>query len=283
MSNMMESFSPHDLALTERLIDSGLTDAQRNFLRARTAPHHLFAVVSWGCAATTWLARALNSHHDIFCAHCLGNALMNLGGAPSISGLAYLRILAGQGGYKAVGDVHGVARHEIKPLRAALGDEFGCAILVREPLARLRSQFSLFRRCGYQGWGNLDYVDSISETAGLDPKSLSVEQRHALHGINMLNAIIDERATDARIFRIEDVTSSPRPFTDLVLEITGGKVDCDPAWAELVIGMTPTNRHISYASAEIDNWTITMLGRVVKKEAWDHWCPVDGKERSGKV
>src|SRR5436305_15337620 len=31
----------------------------------------LFAVISWGCSATTWVAPTLNSHPDVFCLHNL--------------------------------------------------------------------------------------------------------------------------------------------------------------------------------------------------------------------
>ncbi|WP_420963324.1 hypothetical protein [Brucella sp. IR073] len=257
--------SPYPLAA--KFWKPSLNDTQTNFLSAAPFAGHAFAVVSWGCAATHWLAWALNAHPDIFCEHHV-NPLMT--GLDIISrpldGLEYLRLLLiDKHSYKAVGDVHGIARHEINALRETLGDDFGCAILVREPLARVRSQLARF---SYQGGANnSDYVDSLAAAADLDPQALTTKQLDRLHGINMLNAIIEEEATGARIFRMEDITRDPSAFTDLVTEITKGKIACDSSWVETVLNRPRPNVH-GPTPVELDDWTMTMLGRVVKKEAW---------------
>ena len=79
---------------------------------AKDAPlPFLFCVVSWGCAATQWLANTLNSHPDIFCVHCENQFWERLGGARNLDGWQYLRILGCQSpGSRACGDVHGVSR-----------------------------------------------------------------------------------------------------------------------------------------------------------------------------
>lgn len=257
-------------SLSERLQDNSLTEEQRRILSAAPLPLHLFAIISWGCTATKWLARVLDSHIDIRCEHYETRAWSLFGRTPQLTSLDYLRVLAfDHEDYKAVGDVHGIARDEIPLLRATLGDKFGCAIIVREPMARLRSQFNLFHFWNYRGWGRLKYVDKLALSAGVRPKSLSVEQRHMLHGINMLNAIIEEQAVDARIFRMEDITSDAEALRNLVVEITGTKVDCDSAWLENVFHSMPSiNQHQGPTSSDFDDWTTNMIGRIVKQEAW---------------
>jgi len=65
----------------------------------------LFVVVSWGCAATRWLATILNNHPEIFCVHALREYWPGIGRED----VSYLYTLASHGAvYKAVGDVHGI-------------------------------------------------------------------------------------------------------------------------------------------------------------------------------
>ena len=106
---------------------------------------HLFAVVSWGCAATAWLARVLNSHTDVFCVHQANVKWSLFSEAPRLDDVLYMRLIRNLGrGHAAAGDVHGIDRNKIALLREAYGEGFDCAVVVREPLSRLRSQFSLF-------------------------------------------------------------------------------------------------------------------------------------------
>src|SRR4029450_3655043 len=192
-----------------------------------------------------------------------------VGGGRRLDGLAYLRVLRMQSvGYLAAGDVHGVNRMEIPALRTALGDMFGCAVLVREPLARLRSQLALFRQHDFKGWGDLQYVESIAESAGVAPASLTIEQRHFIHGASMLNAILEEREI-ARVFRSEDLTSDPGMLCDLVTELTRGSVSSAPQWAESAMTIRPANRHAPASASMLNEWEINVLRSCVKPEAWN--------------
>jgi hypothetical protein len=56
----------------------GLSDFQAAFLKYHSSPQQ-FAVVSWGCAATSWLARVLNGHPDIYCVHAANRVWEVLG------------------------------------------------------------------------------------------------------------------------------------------------------------------------------------------------------------
>ena len=90
-------------------------------------------MISWGCAATHWLARALNSHADIFCVHAGNFSRHQYGRAPYLDGPEYLQVIGQMGcSYAAAGDVHGVNIRTIMklravPLAAGLGARLWCA------------------------------------------------------------------------------------------------------------------------------------------------------------
>jgi hypothetical protein len=245
-----------------------LTDDQRRALR-QYPPTHAFAVISWGCAATGWLAKALNAHPDIFCVHAGNWFLATLGGAPYMQGVPYLRMLASQGyAHRAAGDVHGVSRSDVPELRRVFRDGFGCAVMVRDPLPRLKSQFSLFRKnAESRAWGDLGYLDPQIRDTGLDPAELSYEDKLTFHGANMLNAILDERAV-GRVFRIEDLTTNPAVLLELVDEITNGKVPHNEAWAERIVGTPAVNRHKEGEDAPFDEIQRRAIRTCVRPEAW---------------
>lgn len=247
--------------------DLSESEAQAGVL-TRHPPTHVFAIISWGCAATAWIARAVNSHPDIYCVHAANMFWSSLGNVPRLDGLRYLTLLGSQASfYSAAGDVHGVHRAAVPELRATLGEMFGCAVVVREPVARLRSQYRLFQEANFHGWGDLAYVDAIAESARIDPSTLSREQRHFLHGVNMLNAVVAEQQI-GRIFRCEDVTSNPEALCELVGEVTRGKVACDRRWAEAAIGAKPVNAHSGDAPLQLGEWEWRVLRSCVTTAAW---------------
>ena len=89
----------------------GLSDGE--IARLNSFPEHqLFAVISWGCAATLWLHKVLNTHPEIFCLHALNNELFSTSTTKSekkIDGLEYFQVIAKLAhGYKAIGDIYGV-------------------------------------------------------------------------------------------------------------------------------------------------------------------------------
>jgi hypothetical protein len=91
-----------------------LPEHQRRLLVDYPAPH-LFAVVSWGCAATGWTARTLNSHPDIFAVHAANTAWAMLGGGRTLTGVEYMRVLGMLGtNHAAAGDVHGITAYDIE-------------------------------------------------------------------------------------------------------------------------------------------------------------------------
>ena len=258
------SMSKHDNLLC--LADETMTPEQRFALGALPLVN-LFAVVSWGCAATSWLARALNSHPDIYCEHAANVAWNRFAQAQVPDGIGYLRVIAAQASaYKAAGDVHGISRNDIPRLRSLLGDAFEAAVLVRDPLLRLQSQAALFKRWNYRMWGDLAYVDAVMMHNGIDPATLSIEQRHFVHGVLCLNAITDEQ-TVGRVFRSEELTTDPEALADFVALLTRKCVVPSVDWAKRAIAVGPVNTHRTGISA-FGQWEKDVIRRCVTREAW---------------
>ena len=229
----------------------------------------LFCVVSWGCAATHWLANTLNSHPDIYCAHCENLFWERLGGARSLDGWQYLRILGAElSASRACGDVHGVSLDTIPDLRAKLGQHFNCAILVREPLPRLRSQIALFENYPVKSVWKVDYVQNFIDQGVWLPQD-NIANRLFLHGVNMLNKIIEEEKV-APVWRTEDLTTDATVLTRFVENLMRGHVRVEPEWAERAVHRPPSNAHSSRKAPtrQFEPWQIETITKVVKPQAW---------------
>jgi hypothetical protein len=250
------------------LADSATTDLQRQWLELSPLPN-LFAVVSWGCSATVWLARALDAHEDIFCAHAVNHIWREFTKAQMPDDLSYLRVLALQGWtYRAVGEVHGIGRGEVPKLRSLLGDAFEAVVLTRDPMARLASQIALYTKSRYVGWGDLAYIDEVAARHLIDPATLSKEQRHFIHAVECLNVIVEEQKV-GRIFRMEDVTDSPKAFAELVTVVTRGQVEVRRRWAAQMVKTKPANSHRSrYQHPRFQEWEEDIIRRCITQEAW---------------
>ncbi|MBX3736343.1 MAG: hypothetical protein KF715_06640 [Candidatus Didemnitutus sp.] len=235
-------------------------------------PPRLFAVVSWGAAGTSWLARALNAHPDIFCVHAAGTMWKIFAGCPPVDGVEYLRIVGAQGyAHACAGDVHGVSRHTIPALRQEFGDRFRSAVLVRDPLPRLRSQLALMNRLrAFQGW-DVSHVDMMARTCGFDPTGWSYDERLQFHAANMLNAIVEETAVGP-IFRLEDISRSATSLEALLRHLTAGEVTAPMWWAKHVLESRPVNSHASSVSNVALNISPELLRAVLRPEAIKIYC-----------
>ena len=229
----------------------------------------LFAVVSWGCAATAWIARILNAHPDVFCVHQANVKWSILSDTPRAADGLYMRIVQSLGrGHIAAGDVHGIDRRQIAALREEYGERFDCAVVVREPLSRLRSQFSFFSEFhARRSWGDLSYVDELAAKAGLELASLSYEQRLIIHGTNMLNAIVEERDL-APVWKCEDLTVNPEALCRFVAQLTRGKVLPDTEWAKQAQLIAPMNQH-GAGGRELTDWHWHVIRNCVQPAAWN--------------
>lgn len=243
--------------------------------RAAGAPH-LFAVVTWGAAATTWLAKALNSHSEVLCFHHCNVEFLKFNPRVVVDGVDYVAmILAAGEGYQAVGDVHGLTRRDIPVLRSTFGDRLSTAVVVREPIARLRTTLAHFERSGtahderYRA-SVADYIDGVIDAAGITLPGEDFEHKLFVHAVNMLNAIVDERHLGP-VYRAEDVTGDHSVFVDLVGHLSGGRVAPHPAWVERTLAMRPVNTH-DPRDLRLEPWQTDVLESVVTSEAWDAYA-----------
>jgi hypothetical protein len=240
-----------------------ITPLQRALLdKARDS--QLFAVLSWGCAATKWLAKVLNNHPEILCLHAGSGALARFGS--SIDSLKYFHVLSLLGqGYKAVGDVHGLPRHDLPKLKETFGDRFNAAIVVREPTARLRSQMALYRESPGLGRWDLSYLEPLIESENLEVNC--EESRMFVHAANMLNAIVEEIACGP-IYKAEDLTVNPVTLGALIAQMSGGQIVTDRQWIERCLGLGKVNAHSKGEAVGFTDWEVGVLCAVVRPETW---------------
>jgi hypothetical protein len=232
-------------------------------------PTRMFAVISWGAAATSWLAWALNSHPDIYCVHSANQFWRAFGRAPALDGVQYMRLLGSQGyAHVAAGDVHGVNMNTIPAIRAAFGDQFRTAVVIRDPIPRLRSQFGLFHRYKDQRVYDVPYIDDLIDSLDLPVSKDDYDRKLYLHGIFMLNTIIHEMNVGP-VFKCEDLTSNPRSLEELVRAVAGTDIKFVDGWAERTVTAPRRNAHGGGRSDILsDPWLREMIIRVVKPEAW---------------
>lgn len=247
----------------------GLTDYQQAFLRKYPYPQ-LFAVISWGCAATAWLATVLNRHPDIYCVHAANLSWHVLGNCEKLDGARYLRIIGSQGhAHLAAGGVHGMSRHLVPECHRTFGDKFNAAVVVREPISRLYSQLALYQDFeDLQIW-DVAYLDAILSRTGIALAPGDYQSRLFVHAANMLNAILDERAA-GRIYRSEDLTSNAQALGEFVEEITRAKVSPTSEWLQSALQIKKVNVHAGrHSGYKLDDWQIDVIRRVVDPRAWE--------------
>ena len=251
------------------LFVEGLTDYQKAFLRKYPYPQ-LFTVVSWGCAATAWIAAVLNRHPDIYCVHAANSFWHVLGNCEKLDGVPYLRLIGSQGhAHSAAGGVHGVSRHLVPECRQSFGDTFNAAVVVREPISRLHSQLALYRDFeGFRAW-DVDYLDAVLARAGIVVAPEDYQSRLFVHAVNMLNAVLEEREV-GRIYRSEDLTSISEVLGEFVEEITRGKVSPASEWLLSAIQTKKVNVHSGQESRHaLNGWQIEVVRKVVDPRAWE--------------
>lgn len=255
---------------TARHRDGPSEDSVRRILaKPNTAPD-LFGVVSWGCAATTWLGQALNSVPDVLCLHNVRLYLRQFAGVSFADDeLHYLTGLRRLGVcYKLVGEIHGITLGHVARLREAMGDRFHAAAVVRAPGPRLLSQLRLFEDGGYAGWEGLEYVRTLPGFAGVARHVTDARRVCFVHAANMLNAIVDESRL-CRVFRCEDLTASPGAFREFVAHLSGGRVEVPDALTEQIVNRPRVGAHgRGGAALAIDqDWQVEILRAVVRPES----------------
>lgn len=238
-------------------------------------PTRCFAVVSWGCAATSWLAYALNSHPDIYCVHAATTFWTVLLNFPIPDDADYMMALACQGyAHRLAGDVHGISRHSIPTIKNRLGDRFRAVVVVRDPMKRLLSAYHHLKwrkDRGVHDVNGAEYAAHLARRYSITVDQEDVDKLLFVEAANMLNAVIDER-TVGPIFRIEDLLGIPNVMRAFVDEISAGEVQATEDWIRYVYNLPAINPHANKNSTlhQIQNDAdfIEIAKRVVEPQAW---------------
>ena len=246
-----------------------LSNYQQLFLRLYPPPQ-VFAVVSWGCAATSWLANVLNRHPDIYCVHAANYFWHILGNCNRLDGVSYLRIIGSQGhAHKAAGCVHGLSRHLVPECQRSFGSKFNAAVVVRDPIPRLHSLLAIFEQSeGVQAW-DLEYVGDLISRSGVKLPADDYPSRFVVHAANMLNAILEEREV-GKLYRCEDLTGNAETLVGFVEHITCGEVSSNCEWLQCAVEMKRLNAHTRTDSRDrLEDWQMDVIRKVVQPHAWE--------------
>ena len=181
----------------------------------------LFSVISWGNAATHWLATTLNDIPGIFALHSANTALRRLVSA-NLDDVTYMKFVGEiASGSRAAGDVHGIDRYSVELLKSEFGDNIRFCVLVRDPIPRLRSQLAHYERLQFLPRSDISYLSKMyPELETIIPEK-TYENYLFAHACNMLNALVDEVKVGP-IFRMEDIVSSAADLQKMVHFISHG-------------------------------------------------------------
>ena len=230
---------------------------------------HLFAVVSWGASGTKWLATLLNNVPGMFALHHGRAALSIFGNCPDsyeMDIFAYARVLSMLGsGNTAAGDVHGISRDEVRQLRTRNFKNFHAVVLTRAPRARLASQLSLFRKLRHLKKYDVQYIPALVDELNLPVPDLSYETLLDVHGINMLNSIIEE-AELGQVFRLEDLSTSSLALSTLLHTISGGAI-CELPDVRIDSTESILNAHHHGQESVFESWHRDVFEAVVSPVA----------------
>lgn len=227
----------------------------------------MFALISWGCAGTKWAALALNSHPEIFCVHCANCYFESMTGVRRLDGVEYLRALEAIGtGHRAVGEVHGISRETLPALRDYYGSRLSVAVLVRDPLPRLRSQVVLTRQLNSGAAWDHEYLRLVVRQAGLDPATISYDELSVVHAADMLNRIVEEQHCGP-VFTLESLTVSRERLSVFLDHLTQGQVAPTDRWLDHVLALPRQNRHRANGTDALTPREIQIADRIFSHEA----------------
>jgi hypothetical protein len=240
---------------------------RRLALEDHPQPPRLFAVVSWGCAATNWLAGTLNDCPGVFCLQAAQFFWYHFTGGGMLAGLPYMQLVGMQGSAaRAAGDVHGISAADLPAIRAFYGDKFRAAVVVREPLPRFRSHLALIDRWITTGGWHVDHLDHLYPEVIRSLPTGSYKEKLFVYGADLLNKIVEE-VEIGPIFRMEDVTTSPQALIALINHLTAGTVEAPMAWAQAAVEGQATNRHSTGAKVAFTDWQRKVISDVVSPRA----------------
>jgi hypothetical protein len=190
----------------------------------------LFLGFCWGAAGTTWLARLLNSHEDVFCQH-----------APMFPRYDHFRLAEAMeiidvvlneqafgGAYPVVGFTHGIAAEWYDALREKYGQRLRCFGVTRHPIPRIQSTLELNvekkeRRTSDPTWQRAfaETYDTLRQLSNKDFPD-DFESLAFYKACAMVNSITWERQQDFPLFRLEDLISQEPAVQQLLSHVSDG-------------------------------------------------------------
>jgi len=238
---------------------------------------NLFAIITWGSTATSWISKVLNHHPEIFCVHELASILSQSKLFSSndfwdkFDPIDFIKIIARLGGKFTVrGDVHSLRPDYIPSLKEFFGKKFSSVVIEREPISRLKSTISNFNYKLPHQFYDIEYVDKIISRKKIDLPKFDYEHKLFVHGVNLLNTIEQEVNNNCgKMFRMEDLISDTKYLKSLVEEISSGELSADDELLYKMIKTPPTNIRASKEEIEFENWQIDVIKKVVDEKAWE--------------
>jgi hypothetical protein len=243
---------------------------------------NLFAVITWGSTATSWISKILNHHPEIFCVHELAMILdqSKLYASNDLwakfDPIDFMKIIARLSvHYKVGGDVHSLRTEDVPPLREFFGERFSSVVIEREPISRLKSTISMYNKRKQYKLFNIQYVDDIISRNKVSLPKFDYEHKLFVHGVNLLNIIEQEiNHNCGKIFRMEDLISDTKQLKLLIEEISSGELSADNDLLNKMIKTYPTNQRASKEKIEFEDWQIDVIKLVVSNKAWDLYSKV---------
>jgi len=244
--------------------------------------NNLFAIITWGSTATSWISKILNHHPEIFCVHELALVLEQSKLFSSndfwdkFDPIDYMKIVARTSHHDVKGDVHSFRPEHIPQLKEYFGKNFTSVVIEREPISRLKSTMVMHNSQISKGYKFFDTrlvnYTILREKKIQLPKS-NYKNKLFVKAVNALNTIEDETDYNCgTMYRMEDLISDPKHLRSLIEEISSGRLDKDDDYADdllnKMIKTPPANIRASKEEIEFEDWQIDVIKKVVNEKAW---------------
>jgi hypothetical protein len=196
----------------------------------------LFLTFCWGAAGTTWLARLLNAHPDIFCMHA--PMLPRFDHSQLAESTEVVDHVFGDaslgGGYPIVGFTHGFATEWYEALTQRYGARLRCLALTRHPIRRIQSTFNLYismehRLASEPTWRRM-FEETYQRLRLWAPRAFpdDFESLAFYYACTMVNSITWEQRQSFPLFRLEDLLTSEAAVQQVVGHVSDGACQLPP-------------------------------------------------------
>ncbi len=210
-----------------------VSNNQREGISKSTELPRLFAVISWGHAATFWLSKMLNAHQEVFCVHDIKHQWSQVTNSEKLNDdILYMKVLEKAGlGCRLSGDCHGVNRERIDDIKEVYGERFRSVVIVRHPIPRILSYLSHAEKKGIDNY-NLDFEhieNSLDDR--LKGRLNTKKQLFFVHVMDCVN-IIKYEADLGPLFTMERLTKDTGELNNLLRYLSNGELEFKPAMLE---------------------------------------------------